>query len=89
MKSCHSWIEMAAIAVALVAATAPAQQQKESQAPSEKEALLKKLATPGEHHQRFDALTTEVQRVRRKRASAHHLREAHASSGHERKKEPA
>lgn len=32
------------------------QQQKESAAPLEQDALLKKLATPGEHHQRFDAL---------------------------------
>jgi hypothetical protein len=48
---------MVAFAVALVAtAAASAQQQKEPAAPSAREALLQKLATPGEHHQRLDAL---------------------------------
>jgi hypothetical protein len=55
MKYCISWSTMA-IALSLVAASALAQQPKESAAPSEQEALLKKLATPGEHHQRLDAL---------------------------------
>jgi hypothetical protein len=56
MKSCGSWSGIAVFAVALVAATALAQLQKESAAPSQQQALLKKLATPGEHHQRLEAL---------------------------------
>jgi hypothetical protein len=56
MKRCTSWSGLGAFAVALVAATALAQQQKQSATPSDQEALLKKLATPGEHHQRLDAL---------------------------------
>jgi DNA-binding transcriptional ArsR family regulator len=57
---------------------------------SELEGFLRRLhATEGPWGQRFDALTTEIQRVRRKRASAQRLREAHASLSHERKKEPA
>jgi hypothetical protein len=47
---------IAVFALSLVVATALALQQKESAAPSEEEALLKKLATPGEHHQRLHAL---------------------------------
>jgi hypothetical protein len=54
MKYCISW-RMVAFA-ALLSATALAQQQKESPSQSEREALLKKLATPGEHHKRLDAL---------------------------------
>ncbi len=56
MKRCISWGGVVALAAALVAATALARQQKESAAQAEQEALLKKLATPGEHHQRLDAL---------------------------------
>src|SRR5262245_18366127 len=48
---------MAGVAVSLVAATTLAQQQKEPATPSEQEKLLKKRATPGEHHRRLDALT--------------------------------
>jgi hypothetical protein len=47
MKLCISW-SMVGFAVSLVAATALAQ--------SEQEKLLKKLATPGEHHKRLEAL---------------------------------
>jgi Protein of unknown function (DUF1579) len=55
MKCCISWSLLVAFAVSL-SATSLAQQQKEPPARSEQEALLKKLATPGEHHKRFDAL---------------------------------
>jgi hypothetical protein len=57
MTSYLSWFGLAAFACALVSATDLAQQPQESAAPSEREALLKKLATPGEHHQRLNALT--------------------------------
>lgn len=46
-------IGIAGIALALGAAMAFSQQQDQ---PSAQEALLKKLATPGEHHQRLDPL---------------------------------
>lgn len=49
-------VVMVLIASALVASTTPAQQPQESAALSKEEALLKKLATPGKHHQLFDAL---------------------------------
>jgi Protein of unknown function (DUF1579) len=61
MKRCLAWRGMAVFAVALVAPTTLAQQQKKSAAPSEQEALLKKLATPGEHHRRLDALAGKWQ----------------------------
>ncbi len=56
MKCWTSWGGMAAFAVALAAATTLARPQKESAAPAGQEALLKQLATPGEHHRRLDAL---------------------------------
>src|SRR5262245_23692584 len=61
MKSCISWSGVAAFAGLLIAATALAQQKKEPLSPSEQEALLKKLATPGEHHRRLDALAGKWQ----------------------------
>src|SRR5262245_37899731 len=55
--------QSARAAFALLLATAPAlaQQPKKSPTPAELEALLKKLATPGEHHQRFDVLAGKWQ----------------------------
>lgn len=61
MKGCISWSGMAVTAVALLAATGRTQQQKDSTAASQQDALLKKLATPGEHHQRLDALAGKWQ----------------------------
>ncbi len=56
MKCCISCSGLVAFAISLVAATGQAQQQDASPAPFEQEELLKKLATPGEHHRRLDAL---------------------------------
>jgi hypothetical protein len=56
VKSCISWGGIAAVAVSLVAAAALAQQKKEPATPSAQETLLKKLATPAEHHRRLNAL---------------------------------
>ncbi len=67
MKCCSLWsalavfVFLAPFVFSLVAATAFAQQQKESTSRTEQEALLKKLATPGEHHQRLDALAGKWQ----------------------------
>jgi hypothetical protein len=52
MKCCIWSGGMVALAVALLAATALARQHKESK----QEAMLKKLATPGENHKRLGAL---------------------------------
>ena len=55
MKCYILWSGVVAFAGALVVTTNVAQEKKES-APSAQEALLKKLATPGPHHRRLDAL---------------------------------
>ena len=56
MKCCIVATGLAVFAAALVAAAALAEQPKEPAAPAEPEAVLKKLATPGEHHERLGAL---------------------------------
>jgi Protein of unknown function (DUF1579) len=54
MRSTLNWLAL--LAALLVAATALAQRPKEPAVPAEQGALLKKLATPGEHHERLGAL---------------------------------
>jgi hypothetical protein len=61
MKCCISWSGIAVITVLLAAVPALSQQPKEPPTPSEQEALTKKLATPGEHHQRLDVLAGKWQ----------------------------
>ncbi len=58
MRCCILLGMIAVFAVLIIAPGTPGlgQQPKDPLTPAEKEALLKKLATPGEHHQRLDAL---------------------------------
>jgi hypothetical protein len=62
-------LSSAVLIVALIAAAtlAPAQDKKK---PAEQEALLKKLATPGEHHRSFDALAGKWRLAVKWRAAA-------------------
>jgi hypothetical protein len=68
MSSCAVRFGIAALAFALAPAAVPAQPKKEA-LPSEQEALLTKLATPGEHHQRLNALAGKWQLAVRWRAA--------------------